>query len=127
MDKELSAIEGMKCSMDDILVIGKDQAEHDHRLKQVLHRLVVRGLRWTLTSVYFPKAGCNTWDQILDNEGVRKDPSKVKDIVDMAEPKDVGDLRRFLGLVYHLMKVSPNLAEKRKLVRELFKKEYAWV
>lgn len=80
-----------------------------------------------MTSVYFPKAGCNTWDQILDNEGVRKDPSKVKDIVDMAEPKDVGDLRRFLGLVYHLMKVSPNLAEKRKLVRELFKKEYAWV
>ena len=30
MDKELSGIEGVKCCMDDILVMGKDQAEHDH-------------------------------------------------------------------------------------------------
>ena len=29
MDKELSGIEGVKCRMDDILVIGRDQAEHD--------------------------------------------------------------------------------------------------
>lgn len=41
----------------------------------------------------------------------------------MAEPKEVGDLRQFLGLVNHLMKVSPNLAEKPKPVRELFRKE----
>ena len=29
MDKELSGIEGVKCRMDDILVIGRDQADHD--------------------------------------------------------------------------------------------------
>ena len=29
MDKELSGIEGVKCRMDDILVMGKDQSEHD--------------------------------------------------------------------------------------------------
>ena len=29
MDKELSGIEGVKCRMDDILVIRRDQAEHD--------------------------------------------------------------------------------------------------
>lgn len=29
MDKELSGIEGVKCRMDDILIIGRNQAEHD--------------------------------------------------------------------------------------------------
>ena len=29
MDKQLYGIEGVKCRMDDILVIGRDQAEHD--------------------------------------------------------------------------------------------------
>ena len=35
MDKELSGIEGVKCRVDDILVVSKDQAEHDRRLEQV--------------------------------------------------------------------------------------------
>lgn len=45
----------------------------------------------------------------------------------MTEPKDIGDLRRFLGLVSHLMKFCPNLAEKTKPLRDLLKKEKAWV
>ena len=65
--------------------------------------------------------------QILDSQGVRKDLSKVKAIVGMTEPKDIGDLRRFLELVSHLMKFCPNLAEKTKPLRDLLKKEKAWV
>ena len=45
----------------------------------------------------------------------------------MTEPRDIGDLRRFLGLVSHLMKFCPNLAEKTKPLRDLLKKEKAWV
>ena len=113
MDKELSGIEGVKCRMDDILVMGKDQAEHDHRLKQVLDRLVERRRTFNLDKCSFSQSRLQYLGQILDSEGVRKDPSKVKAIVDVAEPQDVGDLRRFLGLVNHL--------------RDLLKKENAWV
>lgn len=45
----------------------------------------------------------------------------------MAEPQNIADLRRFLGLVNHLMKICPNLAEKMKPLRDLLKKESAWV
>ena len=113
MDKELSGIEGVKCRMDDILVMGKDQAEHDHRLKQVLDRLVERRRTFNLDKCSFSQSRLQYLGQILDSEGVRKDPSKVKAIVDVAEPQDVGDLRRLLGLVNHL--------------RDLLKKENAWV
>ena len=65
--------------------------------------------------------------QTTDSEGIRKHPSKVKAIADMAEPQDIASLRHFLGLVNHLMKFCPNLAEKMKPLRDLLKKESAWV
>lgn len=52
MDKELSGIEGVKCHMGDILIIRRDQAEHDKRLKQVLDRLVERKLTLNLEKCF---------------------------------------------------------------------------
>lgn len=52
-DKKLSGIEGVKCRMDDILAIGRDQAEHDQRLKQFLDRLVERILALNLEKCLF--------------------------------------------------------------------------
>ena len=100
--------------MDDILVMGKDQAEHDLRLKQVLDRLVERRLTLNLEKCLFSQSRLQYLGQIIETQGSRKDPSKVKAIVDMAEPKDTGDLRRFLGLVNHLTKFCPNLADWRR-------------
>ena len=127
MDKELSGIEGVKCRMDDILIIGKDQAEHDKRLKQVLDRLVERKLTLNLEKCLFSQSRLQYLGQIIDSDRIRKDPSKIKAITDMAEPQNIADLRRFLGLVNHLMKFCPNLAEKTKPLRDLLKKESAWV
>ena len=42
-------------------------------------------------------------------------------------PKNVGDVRRFLGMVNQLGKFSPNLAEKTKPLQELLKKDNAWL
>ena len=122
MDKELSGIEGVKCRMDDILIIGRDQAEHDKRLKQVLDRLVERKLTLNLEKCLFSQSRLQYLGQIIDSDGIRKDPSKVKAITDMAEPQNIADLRHFLGLVNHLMKFCPNLAEKTKPLRDLIKK-----
>ena len=91
-----------------------EQAEHDQRLKQVLDRLVERKLALNLEKCLFSQSRLQYLSQIIDSEGTRKDPSKVKAIADMAEPQDIASLRRFLGLVNHLMKFCPNLAEKTK-------------
>ena len=127
MDKELSGIEGVKCRMDDILVSGKDKAEHDQRLKQVLDRLVERGLTLNLEKCLFSQTTLEYLGQIIDSQGIKKDPSKVKAIADMAVPQNIADLRRFLGMVNHLMKFCPNLAEKTKPLRDLLKKENGWI
>ena len=78
MDKELSGIEGVKCRVDDILVIGRDQADHDQRLKQVLDRLVERKLTLNLEKCYFLKPGCNTWAKLLTVKESEKTPQRLK-------------------------------------------------
>ena len=65
--------------------------------------------------------------QMVDKSGVRPDPSKVKAIQEVPIPKNVGDVRRFLGMVNQLGKFAPNLAEKTKALRELLRKDNAWL
>lgn len=56
-----------------------------------------------------------------------KIPQRLKAIAGMAEAQDIASLRRFLGLVNHLMKFCPNVAEKAQPLRDLLKKDSAWV
>ena len=44
MGEELAGLEGVVCHMDDILVVGRNQAEHDQRLASVLDRIAKSGL-----------------------------------------------------------------------------------
>ena len=111
MDKELTGLQGVLCHMDDILVIGRNKEEHDGRLVKVLQRLKDRCLFSTSRLQYL--------GQVIDSDGIRKDPAKVKAITELPEPKDVADVRRFLGMVNQQMKLLPNLAEMTKLIRDL--------
>ena len=44
MSKALDNLEGVVCQVDDIMVFGKDRAEHDQRLKQVMEHLKTAGV-----------------------------------------------------------------------------------
>ena len=126
MDKELTGLQGVLCHMDDILVIGKDKQEHDERLEKVLNRLQESGITLNQAKCEFSTTKLRYLGQMIDADGVRKDPAKVKAIIEMPDPKDVPDVRRFLGMVNQQMKFLPNLAEITKPVRDLLKKDSAW-
>ena len=64
---------------------------------------------------------------MIDANGIHPDPDKIAAIQDVPTPGDVGDLRRFLGMVNHLSKFLPKLAEKTTLLRELLNKKNEWV
>ena len=126
MDKELTGLQGVLCHMDDILVIGKDKEEHDERLVKVLNRLKDSGITLNQDKCVFSTTRLHYLGQVIDADGIRKDPAKVKAIIEMPDPKDVPDVRRFLGMVNQQMKFLPNLAEITKPVRDLLKKDSAW-
>lgn len=125
IDHELSGLIGVVCHLDDMLVVRRDQCEHDHRLKAVLGRLTKSGLTLNLEKCVFSQIKLSYLGQITDNHGIHKDPAKVKAIDEMAEPTNIVDLRRFLGMINQLMKFCPNLAEMTHPLRDLLKKKNA--
>ena len=112
--------------MDDILIFGKDKHEHDARLKKVLDRLSQSGLALSPEKFEFSKRQLDYLGQVINAEGVKKDPAKVKAILDMKEPDSMPDVKRFLGTVNQLVKFVPNLAEKSKPLRDVLRKDVSW-
>ena len=55
------------------------------------------------------------------------DPDKVAAIVNLPAPKNVHEVRVFLGMVNHLSKFADHLVEKTKPIRDLMQKDSQWV
>ena len=126
MSVVLRNLEGVVCLIDDILVHGKTQQEHDERLYAVLERLAEVGLTLNKEKCAFSQKQVKFLGQILTAEGVQSDPDKVAAIVGMREPTSVKELRRFLGMVNQLSKFTPHLAEITKPLRDLLSKKNQW-
>ena len=65
--------------------------------------------------------------QIIDRDGIRADPEKTSAIRQMEAPKNVSELRRFLGMVNQLGKFSPHIAELSQPLRELLSTKHSWI
>eukprot|EP00731_Ephydatia_muelleri_P021134 Em0013g861a len=63
---------------------------------------------------------------IIDETGIRADPEKTAAIQNIEPPQTISELRRFLGMVNQLGKVSPNLAQITQPLRDLLKKARIW-
>ena len=126
LSRILEDLDGTICQMDDILVHGIDQSEHDRRLRAVLLRLQEAGL--TLNDkCEFSKSSIRFLAHIIDGSGLHADPLKTSAIAQFPEPSDVNGLQRFLGMVNHLCKFVPRLADLSEPLRQLLHKDSSWV
>ena len=125
MVEMLEGMPGVVCHIDDILIFGSSQEEHDQNLMRVMNKIESVGL--TLNEkCEFSKNSIKFIGHIIDSEGIRADPDKVKAIKEMPNPKNVSEVRRILGMVNQLGRFSPNIAEKTKPFRELLKTTNKW-
>jgi hypothetical protein len=60
--------------------------------------------------------------QIIGVDGCKPDPEKVKAIADMQYPKNVHELRRFLGMVSYYRKFVKDFADITAPLYDLSKK-----
>ena len=127
MSELLTGLQGVLCQMDDILVFGKDQAEHDQRLEAVLRRIEDASVMLNPQKCEFNKDKLTFLGHVIDAEGISADPEKTEAIRKMSPPTSVSELRRFLGMANQLGKFTPNLAEITQPLRELLSKSRTWI
>ena len=84
--------------IDDILVYSKDAQEHEHHLRIVLQTLRENQLFVKLSKCDFWLKEVSFLGHIVSAEGIRADPVKIEAIVNWNPPRNVIEVRSFLGL-----------------------------
>ena len=126
MSKILEGSKGTLCQMDDVLIHGVDQSEYDGRVRAVLHRLQEAGL--TLNDkCEFSRSSNRLLAHIIDSSGLHVDPQKTTAVTQFPVPSDVAGIQRFMGMVNHLGKFIPHLADFSDPLRQLLRKDSVWV
>ena len=119
-------MDGVDIVMDDILVWGTSEVEHDARLKKVMEVIRCANLRLNKDKLKFKCSEVSYLGHILCQDGLKVDPGKVKAVVDMPKPVDVPSLQRFLGMVTYCAKFVPDLSTKTAGMRKLLEKGRVW-
>ena len=68
------------CLIDDVLVCGTTQEEHDKNLLAVLHHIQDAGLTLNRDKCEFNKSSIKFLGQVVDPSGIKPDPDKIKAI-----------------------------------------------
>ena len=126
MTQILEGLEGVECNIDDILVHGQNQEEHDERLGAALGHLGEAGVTLNLEKGMFSATKVTFLGHVIGPNGIEADPEKLKAVADLPAPKNVQEVRTFLGMVNQLSKFSAHLAERTKAIRELLHQGKQW-
>ena len=87
------------CYIDDILITSSDFETHLTLVGKVLQTLARNGMKVKLSKCEFFQTEVSFLGHLLSREGIKKDPAYVKAVQEYPKPKDLTELRRFLGLV----------------------------
>ena len=127
MNEILEGQEGVLCHMDDVLIFGRNQQEHDARLHSVLQKIQEAGATLNPEKCEFSKTCLSFLGHIVDKHGISPDPNKTRAIREMERPRSIIELRRFMGMVNQLGKFTPRIAELSQPLRELLSTKRTWM
>lgn len=126
MKELLGDLNGVVCYLDDIVIYGATNEEHDQNLSKVLERIIQSGLKLNKEKCIFGTKELEFLGHRVGCEGVKICPKKVQAIQDLSPPKDVPSLRRILGMVNFLARFIPQLQNTMQPLNVLLSKKNAW-
>ena len=127
IDLTYEGLPGVAAIVDDILVYGKNQEDHDAKLEAVLRRTRERGIKLNPDKCVFRTNQVTYFGHIWSADGLRSDPVKTQGIRDMLLPTSKEELETVLGMATYLGKFAPNLTDVTAPLRDLTKKENAFI
>ncbi len=105
--------------IDDIIVFSKDLEEHEERLLRVLNRLKEYGLKLAPEKCIFAQTSVKYLGHIVSDKGVQTDPDKVTAVKTWPVPRNLKELRSFLGFVGYYRRFVKDFSKKVKPLNDL--------
>ena len=103
----LGDIDGVLIYMDDVIVFGKSESEHDDTLKTVLDRIKAAGLKLN-KKCEFKKQSLEFLGHNISHKGVSVSSDKIDAIKRLKSPKTVQEQPRILGMFNFVTKFVKN-------------------
>ena len=85
--------------LDDILIYSQNEEDHEEQLRLTLQFLRENKLYGKLSKCDFYKYMIHYLGHIISDEGISVDPEKIEAILNWPTPRNVTDVRSFMGLV----------------------------
>lgn len=119
--------EGVQNISDDIVIHGRDKAEHDKRLRKALQRIKEKGLTLNQAKCEFSMNKITFMGHVMSKNGIGPTSDRIKSLLDAKEPISGSEVKSFLGLVNFSARYIPNLATVSEPLRRLTKKNVNFV
>lgn len=108
--------------IDDILIYSNNLREHKEHVRLVLKALELAGLQLDVDKSEFHKTEVTYLGYVISTDGIKMDPAKVQAILDWETPKNVKDVRAFLGFANFYRRFIDNFSNTVSPMIELTKK-----
>ena len=126
MDTILQNIPKAMCYIDDIMITGSDDTEHLATLNQVLERLETHNIKVNLKKCHFLAKSVKYLGHLIDAEGKHALTDKLDAVKNAPVPRNVPELRSFLGLLNYYRMFLPNIATLLHPLNELLQLKHRW-
>ena len=110
MENLLQGIPFVVVQVDDILVSGSNDEEHLAKLEEVLKRLSEAGLHLKREKCAFMMEEVVYLGQKINRQGIQPIEEKVRAITEAPAPKNVSEVRSYLGMINYYQRYLPNLS-----------------
>ena len=112
--------------IDDILIATESEDEHLQILEEVCARLAKADLKVKKHKCKFMVRSVPYLGHVIDGEGLHPLPEKVEGIRQAPTPKNVTELKSYLGLLTYYGKFLPNLSTRLAPLYLLLRQKEAW-
>ena len=109
--------------LDDIIIFSKDFDSHLSRLDQVLDRIGKAGLKIAPKKCQFFQEKVTFLGHVVSKDGISTDPSKIDAVKEWPVPRNVHDVRSFLGTCSYYRKFIRGFADIARPLHRLTEKQ----
>ena len=126
MESQLQNIPGVIVYIDDVLITGKNDEEHLKSLETVLKRIDDVGMLLKREKCVFMAKSVSYHGHIINSQGLHPTQNKVDAILEARPPKNLTQLKAYLGLLTYYGRFLPNISKHLFSLYRLLWKNTQW-
>ena len=106
LDSIFIGMEGVIGIADDMVIVGRDEMEHDKNFLAFMENHMENNLTFSLEKIQFKQTQVSFYGHCWSKHGILPDPKKIQVLKHKEFPPDKETMRSFLGMINYLSRYS---------------------